>query len=149
MRMTSVGVPSGLYETVRDLRQARGARLGAQQRKFPALGLQLLYVLAGLEIFSFPLLAAGTASLSEDPQLLTVSILELQSVIFASLCACVVLVLRIIQELWRTSGGVFNVDEVLQQLSIGLDEELQLRMRALQPPNEREGVEVASIWPGT
>ena len=48
MRMTSVGVPSMLYETVRDLRQARGVRLGAQQRKFPALGLLLLYVLAGL-----------------------------------------------------------------------------------------------------
>ena len=60
--------------------------------------------------------------------------------IFASLCACVVLVLRIIEELWQTSGGVFNVDEVLEQLSLGLDEELQLRMRGLQPPNEREGV---------
>ena len=35
--------------------------------------------------------------------------------------------------------------QVLQQLSIGLDEELQLRMRALQPPNELEGVEVGTL----
>ena len=34
------------------------------------------------------------------------SILELQSVLFAALCGCVTLVLRIIQELWQSSGGV-------------------------------------------
>jgi len=45
----------------RDLRQARGQRLGALQRKFPVLGLSLLYVLAALELFAFPLLGAGTA----------------------------------------------------------------------------------------
>ena len=39
------------------------------------------YFLAALELFSFPLLAAGTAGLSEPPELNTVSILELQSVI--------------------------------------------------------------------
>ena len=131
MLMTSVGVPSGLYQTVRDLRQARGVRLGAFQRKFPALGILLLYVLAALELFSFPLLAAGTAGLSEDPELFTVSILELQSVLFASLCACVVLVLRIIQELWEPSGGVFNIDDVLQEMVLGLDEELRLSTQAL------------------
>ena len=42
MYMTSVGVPSVVYETVRNLRQARGYRLGATQRKFPALGIVLL-----------------------------------------------------------------------------------------------------------
>ena len=44
--MTSVGVPSVVYETVKNLRQARGHRLGAMQRKFPSLGIALLYVLA-------------------------------------------------------------------------------------------------------
>ena len=105
MLLTSVGVPSSLYATVRDLRRARGARLGALQRKFPALGIILLYILAALELFSFPLLAAGTAGLSEPPELNTVSILELQSVLFGSLCACVVLVLRIIQELSSQSSS--------------------------------------------
>eukprot|EP00908_Phaeocystis_cordata_P015513 Transcript_26668.p2 GENE.Transcript_26668~~Transcript_26668.p2 ORF type:complete len:285 (+),score=112.91 Transcript_26668:55-909(+) len=46
MYMTSVGVPSVVYETVKNLRQARGHRLGAMQRKFPSLGIALLYVLA-------------------------------------------------------------------------------------------------------
>ena len=44
-------------------------------------------------------------------------------------CGCLVLVLRIIQELWQASGGVFNVDGVLQQMVFGLEEELQLRLR--------------------
>ena len=79
MYMTSVGVPSIVYETVKNLRQARGSRLGAMQRKFPVLGILLLYFLAALELLSFPLLAAGTARLSEPPELNTVSILEPQS----------------------------------------------------------------------
>ena len=60
MYLTSVGVPSVVYETVRDLRQARGRRLGAMQRKFPRLGIFLLYLLALLELAAFPLLGAGT-----------------------------------------------------------------------------------------
>jgi len=135
MLLTSVGVPSGLYATVRDLRRARGARLGALQRKFPVLGILLLYFLAALELLSFPLLAAGTARLSEPPELNTVSILELQSVLFGSLCACVVLVLRIIQELWQPTGGVFNVDDVVQDMSFGLGEELRLRTKAMNNTN--------------
>lgn len=54
-------------------------------------------VLGALELGTFPLLGAGTADVSELGELATVSILELQSLIFASVCGCVVLVLRIIQ----------------------------------------------------
>ena len=50
MFLTSIGVPSVVYETVRDLRQSRGQRLGAMQRKFPFLGIVLLYILAILEL---------------------------------------------------------------------------------------------------
>ena len=39
------------------------------------------------------------------------------------LCGAHMLVLRIIQELRQSSGGVFNVDEVLQQMVYGLEEE--------------------------
>ena len=39
MLMTSVGVPSVIYETLKDLRLARAYRLGAMQRKFPRLGI--------------------------------------------------------------------------------------------------------------
>jgi hypothetical protein len=41
--------------------QARGYRLGAMQRKFPALGVYLLYLLAFVELLAFPLLGAGSA----------------------------------------------------------------------------------------
>ena len=119
MYMTSVGVPSIVYETVKNLRQARGVRLGAMQRKFPFLGIGLLYLLAMVELLAFPLLGAGTANIN--------GVLSLQSFLFACLCGAHMLVLRIIQELWQSSGGVFNVDEVLQQMVFGLEEELELR----------------------
>ena len=127
---------------VKDLRQARGERLGALQRKFPSIGIALLYLLAAAELTAFPLLGAGTAGISELPELApTISILELQSLIFASVSACLVLVLRIIQELWETSGGVFNVDAVLQEMVLGLEEELELRVagavRGFMEPPER------------
>ncbi len=121
MYMTSVGVPSIVYETVKNLRQARGYRLGAMQRKFPFLGIALLYLLAAVELVAFPLLGAGTATSG--------GILSLQSFLFGCLCGAHMLVLRIIQELWQASGGVFNVDEVLQQMVFGLEEELELRSR--------------------
>ncbi|KOO22419.1 hypothetical protein Ctob_000514 [Chrysochromulina tobinii] len=125
MYLTSVGVPSIVYETVKNLRQARGYRLGAMQRKFPFLGIGLLYLLAAVELLAFPLLGAGTASIA--------GVLSLQSFLFAMLCGAHMLVLRIIQELWQSSGGVFNVDEVLQQMVFGLEEELELRAQAASP----------------
>ena len=94
----------------------------------------------------------GTATFS--------GIISLQSFLFACLCGAHVLVLRIIQvalcarfrprapvltqpvfhmlrqELWQSSGGVFNVDEVLQQMVFGLEEELELR-----------AAQAASSWP--
>ena len=60
-------------------------------------------------------------------------------VLFGSLCACVVLVLRIIQELWQPTGGVFNVDEVVQDLCYGLNEELRLRTNAVFNRDFMEG----------
>ena len=145
MYMTSVGVPSVVYETVRDLRQARGVRLGSFQRKFPALGITLLYALAAVELFAFPLLGAGTADISELPEFETVSILELQSLLFAAVTGCLVLVLRIIQELWQSSGGVFNVDDVLQQMVFGLEEELELRVAGQLLPRTAWGVPAALL----
>ena len=47
------------------------------------------------------------------------------------LCGAHMLVLRIIQELWQSSGGVFNVDEVLQQMVFGLEDELELRSQGV------------------
>lgn len=127
MFMTSVGVPSVIYETVKSLRQARGHRLGACQRKFPSLGIALLYVLALLELVAFPLLGAGTAQLS-------MRVLNLQSSLFGLLCGALVMVLRVIQELRLSSGGVFTVDLVLRQMVSGLEAELEQRRRAAAFP---------------
>ena len=48
------------------------------QRKFPFLGIGLLYLLAMVELLAFPLLGAGTATLT--------GVLSLQSFLFACLC---------------------------------------------------------------
>lgn len=121
MFLTSIGVPSVVYETVRDLRQARGYRLGAMQKKTPVLTIVLLYILAFLELAAFPLLGAGTAVGASE------SIFKVQGALFGGLCGASILVLRIIQELWRTSGGAFNVDIVLAKMVSGLTEELDYR----------------------
>jgi hypothetical protein len=49
-----------IYETIRSLRQARGQRLGALQRKLPQVHMVLLWILAAIVLSSFPLLGAGT-----------------------------------------------------------------------------------------
>ena len=59
MWLTSVGSPGDVYETVRSLREARGQRLGALQRKLPAAHFGLLAVLGVLVLAIFPLLAAA------------------------------------------------------------------------------------------
>ncbi|KAH8064178.1 hypothetical protein JL720_12977 [Aureococcus anophagefferens] len=107
MYLTSVGVPSVVYETVRDLRKARGYRLGAMQRKFPSLGIALLYVLAILEPRRLRL---GRHAAARPVHL------QRPGALFGGLCGATTLVLRIIQELWRTSGGALNADVELTKM---------------------------------
>merc|ERR1712048_1431862 len=98
---------------------ARSKRLGAMQRKFPGLGIGLLYVLALNSVSSFALLSSGT---------LTPSVVQLHSLIFAGQCGVHMLVLQVIQELWRKSGGVFNVNDALQQMVMDMENELDMRI---------------------
>ena len=119
---TSVGVPSSVYETVKSLRQARGQRLGATQRKLPEVHFTLLYLLATLELASFPLLGAGTSSL------FTNSILSVQSVLFGCMAGAITMTLTVIRELWNPTGGAYNVDGVLVTMVRGLEEETQRRI---------------------
>ena len=88
----------------------------------------LLYLLATLELLAFPLLGAGFSDSYVEGE----GILALQSLLFANLAGAHILVLRIIQELWLSAGGVFNVDEVLQQMAFGLEEELAARMNQFE-----------------
>ncbi|KAH8093424.1 hypothetical protein JL720_4557 [Aureococcus anophagefferens] len=80
----------------------------------PSLGIALLYVLAILE------LAAFRSALARRRR--AQSIFNVQGALFGGLCGATTLVLRIIQELWRTSGGAFNVDVELTKMVRGLVE---------------------------
>jgi hypothetical protein len=121
MYMTSVGVPSTVYETVKSLRQARAGRLGALQRKLPSAHLWLLWILAAIELVSFPLLGAGTQVIGGY------RILTVEGILFGVMTAGIVLTLRVVQELWRPAGGAYNVDAVLTTMVRGLEEELEAR----------------------
>jgi hypothetical protein len=99
MYMTSVGVPSSVYETVRSLRQARAARLGALQRKLPKVHMLLLWLLAGIELVSFPLLGAGTQTLGGY------NILTVEGFLFGIMTFGIVMTMKVISELYRPGGG--------------------------------------------
>ena len=100
MYMTSVGVPSSVYETVRSLRQARASRLGALQRKLPQVHMLLLWILAGIELVSFPLLGAGTQTLGGY------NILTVEGCLFGIMTFGIVMTMKVIGELYRPGGGV-------------------------------------------
>ncbi len=99
MYMTSVGVPSSVYDTVRSLRQARAARLGALQRKLPSVHMLLLWLLAGIELVSFPLLGAGTQTLGGY------NILTVEGCLFGIMTFGIVMTMKVIGELYRPGGG--------------------------------------------
>jgi hypothetical protein len=146
MYLTSVGVPSTVYETVRSLRQARAQRLGALQRKLPPVHMLLLWILGAIELVSFPLLGAGTQTIGGY------NTLTIEGCLFGVMTAGIVLTLRVsatvtwylaqsllltilfffyvqvVGELWRPAGGAYNVDKVLKVMVKGLEEELSARM---------------------
>mmetsp|Transcript_17681 Transcript_17681/g.26834 ORF Transcript_17681/g.26834 Transcript_17681/m.26834 type:complete len:421 (+) Transcript_17681:155-1417(+) len=122
MYMTSVGVPSSVYDTVRSLRQARAGRLGALQRKLPQVHMVLLYVLGLIELVSFPLLGAGTQTIGGY------KILTVEGILFGVMTFGILLTLRVVGELWRPAGGAYNVDATLRVMVKGLEEELDARM---------------------
>ena len=108
--LTSVGVPSTVYETVRSLRQRRGDRLGAVQRKLPPVQMALLYVLAGLNLVSLLLLALRIPSEAEY---------RLCRGLFAMMAGGLMMTMRVIHELWTPVGGAYNVDGVLRVMIPG------------------------------
>ena len=105
-------------------------RLGALQRKLPSAHMFLLWVLAGIELVSFPLLGAGTQTIGGY------NILTVEGVLFGVMTFGIVLTLRTIGELWEGRGGVYNVDGVLETMVTGLEEELDERRREAE---ESEG----------
>lgn len=122
MYLTSVGVPSTVYETVRSLRQARASRLGALQRKLPAAHILMLWILAAIELVSFPLLGAGTQTIGGY------RILTVEGCLFGLMTGGIIMTLNVVGELWRPAGGAYNVDNVLAVMVSGLEDELKARI---------------------
>lgn len=121
--LTSVGEPSIVYQTVRSLRQARAYRLGALQRKLPPIHTFLLWTLAFIVLFTFPLLGAGSQTIG-GPGILTVQAWYLSFIVFG-----ITLVMGVIEELQRTGDkGAYNARTVLAVMVCGLVEDLELRL---------------------
>lgn len=121
--LTSVGEPSIVYQTVRSLRQARAYRLGALQRKLPPIHTVLLYSLAAIVLFTFPLLGAGSQTIG-GAGILTVQSWYLSFIVFG-----IVLVMGVIEELQRPGDkGAYNARTVLAVMLGGLQEDLRLRL---------------------
>eukprot|EP00439_Symbiodinium_sp_Y106_P011804 s4456_g1.t2 len=127
---TSVGVPSVVYDTVRSLREARGQRLGATQRKLPWEHFVLLNVLGAMELLVFPLLGAGISGYEALDAAAPGHVLWIQSVVFAILAGGVVLALQVIQGLRSPTSGLYSLDSTLDEMVEGLRAELQHRLEA-------------------
>lgn len=121
--LTSVGEPSLVYQTVRSLRQARSSRLGALQRKLPRLQIILLWTLAFIVLFTFPLLGAGSQTIGG------MGILEVQSVYLGFIVFGISITMGIVEELRRPAEfGAYNAQAVLNVMVKGLEEELEQRL---------------------
>jgi hypothetical protein len=139
MYMTSVGVPSTVYETVKSLREARAQRLGALQRKLPSIHMLLLWILAAIELVSFPLLGAGTQTIGGY------NILTVEGILFGVMTGGIVMTLRVVGELWRPAGGAYNVDSVLSVMVSGLEEELKARTAGRRIQGQASGLSPSGV----
>lgn len=124
--LTSVGEPSIVHQTLKSLRLARAARLGALQKKLPQLQIFLLWTLAALVLFTFPLLGAGVQTIGG------MGILIVQSWFLGFIVFGICLVMGVISELRRPGDtGAYNARTVLKVMVEGLEEELDLRLRGV------------------
>mmetsp|Transcript_21395 Transcript_21395/g.43993 ORF Transcript_21395/g.43993 Transcript_21395/m.43993 type:complete len:393 (-) Transcript_21395:1568-2746(-) len=123
MYLTSVGVPGHVYETIRSLRHARAARLGALQRKVPSVHMGLLWILAGIMLITFPLLGASTVVDG------AYNIITVEGYLFGMTSFAITLTKMLMRELLRPAGGAYNVDAVLGVMVKGLERELDERLR--------------------
>jgi len=140
--LTSVGEPSLVYQTVRSLRQARASRLGALQRKLPQIHMLLLWTLALIVLFTFPLLGAGVQTIGG------LGILKVQAWYLGFIVLGISITMGVVNELRQPSiTGAYNARAVLNVMVAGLEEELELRLQgeirgppaALEPSVDSDG----------
>lgn len=126
--LTSVGIPGHIYDTVRSLRQARSRRLGAMQRKVPTIHILMMWIIGVTLILTFPtLIGVGGTSWATLPST-GFNIWTIEGILFGVATFLLVLAKMVLLELWRTKGGAYNVDSVLQVMVRGLECELDERM---------------------
>jgi hypothetical protein len=131
--LTSVGEPSHIYQSIRSLRQARAQRLGSLQLKLPEIQMTLLWILAGIVLFTFPLLGAGSQTIGGN------EILRVQSWYLSFVVFGISLVMGIIYELRRPGQpGAYNARTALAVMVAGLEEELQQRLEASPSDDSNE-----------
>ena len=82
----------------------------------------LLWILAVIELISFPLLGAGTQTIGGY------NILTVEGILFGVMTFGIVMTMKVIGELYRPGGGAYNVDGVLNVMIQGLETELKERM---------------------
>jgi hypothetical protein len=139
--LTSVGEPSHIYQSIRSLRQARAHRLGSLQMKLPEIQMTLLWILAGIVLFTFPLLGAGSQTIGGN------EILMVQSWYLSFIVFGISLVMGIIYELRRPNQpGAYNARTALGIMVAGLEAELQQRLQQqlLLPPNDPSNIN--TVW---
>jgi len=124
MWLTSVGSPGDVYETVRSLREARGQRLGALQRKLPAAHFGLLAVLGVLVLAIFPLLAAATgAAVAPEDGLLRVQAVLFGLMTFAiavAVCVEIIYLRRALYAMGTHTGHAGSAVRFLDAGGLGL-----------------------------
>jgi hypothetical protein len=87
--LTSVGEPGVIYDTIKSLRTARAARLGALQRKLPDIHIYLLRALGGIVLVTFPVCGSGSQTIGGK------GILEVQAICFGVLIFGLAIVLGV------------------------------------------------------
>jgi hypothetical protein len=86
----------------------------------------LLWVLGGIELIAFPLLAVGTFSLAGP------KIVSIEGALFSILTFGIVLTLKVVEELMNMNpmrAGTYSTDGVLGIMARGLEEELGVRLK--------------------
>lgn len=133
---TSVGVPSGVCDSVRAIRQARASRLAAAQRKFPLAHSGILWTLAMLATGIFVLLAAGMAGFEADVATQSGHLLAVLSPLFGVLVGAQTMTGMVMSELSKPGGSeLFRSQDIVEQGLGGLLQELrQKKLYASESP---------------
>lgn len=126
---TSVGLPSGILTSMRNIRQARSARLAASQRVFPLAHFLILGTFATFVLGFLVLLGAGLASFEKAGEAdMQGHLLWLLTPLYGTIVTAVSMTLLVLRELSDLDRGLFGVNNSVQEAVQGLVCKLHGRM---------------------